>query len=401
MKKKIVVLLCCMLLAAGCGNNEEAPTEVNTEAAENSEEQTTETQEAENNSTGVVSTDIEYDVNDHVTLGDYMNVEVSINPADYVVDENAITVYANEMIAYYEPFMEDTTKKVVEKGDIVKVDYVGKKDGVAFDGGSAEGTYIDTQANADATSGGGFIDGFSDGLIGASVEDTVDSQVTFPDDYGSEELSGQTVTFTFTIHSINTKWTVDNIDDEYVNRNFQVESVDLYMEDVKGYLTEQAAWQKESDIRNAVIDAVIEKCTVDSIPEGLVEARTEEYINGFEAMYCTDGTSLEDFLMANYYTTEEDFRAQTTELMEQNVEQELIFEAIVEAEKIEFNQEEFDTYMDNLVANGGFTSKEEVYSTYGPNAEDGEKYLKNIYLQNEACTRITEKAVINEVEGEE
>ncbi|MBO5371565.1 MAG: trigger factor [Lachnospiraceae bacterium] len=401
MKKKIVGLLLCMAMAAfaGCGSN------TDTTAAEESTEavviEETESTEEETSSATGSSMDIKYDVNDYVTLGDYMDVEVTLNPANYVVDDNAIHTYADQMIAYYNPFVVDESKTTVEKGDVVEVDYVGKKDGEAFDGGSANGVYIDTATNTDASSGTGYIDGFSDGLIGANVGDTVDCEVTFPEDYSAENLKGQTVTFTFTIHSINTKMTTANIDDAFVKENFEVDTVELYLADVKTYLEQQAEMQKETDLRNAVIDAVIAKCTVDSMPEGLVEARTEEYIDGFVNMYCTDGVTLEDFLMSNYYTTEEDFRAQTAEYMKENVRQELIFEAIAKAEGIEFNQTEFDTYMDNLVTNGGFASKEEVYATYGPNEADGEEYLKMIYLENEACNRIMEQATINYEEAEE
>ncbi|MBO5303040.1 MAG: trigger factor [Lachnospiraceae bacterium] len=396
MKKKLVVLFLCMAMTAfaGCGDKNENAAVEGTETAV---EETLEAETTENVTeyTGAKSTDIVYDVNEHVTLGDYMNVEVTLNEEDYVVDDEAIKGYADQMIAYYNPFVADESKTTVEKGDIVEVDYVGKKDGEAFDGGSAEGVYVDTATNTDAQRGTGYIDGFSDGLIGANVGDTVDCEVTFPEDYSAENLKGQTVTFTFTIHSISTKMTSENIDDAFVKENFEVDTVDAYFEDVKTYLEQQAQLQKETDIRNGVIDAVIAKCTVDSVPEGLTEARTEEYIDGFVSQYCTDGTTLEEFLMTNYYTTEEDFRAQTAELMKENVEQELIFEAIVKAENIEFDQADFDKYMDNLVANGGFASKEEVYSTYGPNETDGEVYLKNIYLQNKACNLITEKAVIH------
>lgn len=397
MKRKLAGLVFCAAMAAfaGCGSDTQTATSYVIE--EGTEEVAVEETESVMEATGTVgsSADIEYDVNDYVTLGDYMDVEVSLNAADYVVDENAINAYADQMIAYYNPFKVDESKTTVEKGDIVEVDYVGKKDGVAFDGGSATGVYIDTATNTDATRGTGYIDGFSDGLVGANIGDVVDCEVTFPEDYSAADLKGQTVTFTFTVHSINTKMTVANIDDAFVKENFEIDTVDLYLADVKAYLEQQAQLQKETDIRNAVIDAVIAKCTVGTIPEGLAEARTEEYIDGFVEQYCTDGVTLEDFLMNNYYTTEEDFRTQTAELMKENVKQELIFEAIVKAEGIEFDQADFDTYMENLVANGGFSSKEEVYATYGPNEVDGEVYLKNIYLQNKACNKIIENADVN------
>lgn len=89
----------------------------------------------------------------------------------------------------------DTTEgRAVEEGDTVAIDYVGKKDGVAFEGGT--GSY-------DLTIGSGaFIDGFEDGLIGHTIGETVDLNLTFPEDYGSEDLAGQDVVFTVTINGI-------------------------------------------------------------------------------------------------------------------------------------------------------------------------------------------------------
>lgn len=389
MKKKTAALLLCMAIAvtAGCAGGENR--------TEGTEAVATET------GTEVTSGDIEYNVDDYVTLGDYMDVEVSLNAADYVVDEDAVNAYADKMIAYYQPYLPDSSRTVVEKGDVVDVDYVGKKDGEAFEGGSAEGALINTENNTNAAMGTGYIDGFSDGLPGAKVGDTIDCEVTFPEDYQSEELKGQTVTFTFTINSIDYAVTRDNIDDAYVSENFKEDSVEDFYNNIRTYLEQQAETAKETDIRTAVIDAVTDKCTVENFPEGLLEARVEEYIAGFEKQYCTNGTSLSDYLMTNYSTTEEDFRAQTKEYMEENLKQELVFEAIVKAENIEFVQEEFDTYITNLVSNGGFASEEALYETYGPDQETGKKYLQKIYLENKACQKIAESTKVNYEEAKE
>lgn len=201
MKRKTTALLTiCMItaLAAGCGNSKNNSTD-GTESIEAGTEIGSVT----------ASADIAYNVDDYVKLGDYMDVAVTLNEADYQVTDDDVNNYADQMIAYYKPFLPDDSHTVVEADDVVDVDYVGKKDGEAFDGGSAEGQIIDVAGNCDATSGNGYIEGFSEGLIGASVGDTVDHEVTFPDDYSNEELKGQTVTFTFTINAIDRKVTRD------------------------------------------------------------------------------------------------------------------------------------------------------------------------------------------------
>ena len=88
-------------------------------------------------------------------------------------------------------YTADPDKTTVEEGDIVNVDYVGKLDGEAFSGGTAEDQNIDVSNNSSA-SGSGYIDGFTDGLIGASVGDVIDSNVTFPDEYpNNPDLAGK------------------------------------------------------------------------------------------------------------------------------------------------------------------------------------------------------------------
>ncbi len=394
-KKAITFLLLCMTMAmsAGCGDKK-ADTPEGTEAAESVIEEGTE-------AGAVASSDIVYNVDDYVTLGDYMDVSVTLNEADYNVTEDDIYSYADQMIAYYKPYLPNGSKTVVEKGDIVDVDYVGKKDGVAFDGGTAEAQMIDTAQNCDATTGNGYIDGFSDGLIGASVGETLDWEVTFPENYQSEELKGQTVTFTFTVNSINDKVTRENIDDAYVKDNFEAENVEDFYADIRTVLEQQAESGKETDIRSAVIDAVMEKCTVE-LPEGLLETRLEEYVESFKNQNCSDGTDLDEYLQANYYTTEEQFREQCKIYMEESLKQELVFESIVKKENIEFDEEEFNDYIAMIVENGDFPSEDTLYETYGADKESGKAYLQKVYLQSEACDKIAAQAKVTyEAETEE
>lgn len=392
MKRKMTALLTiCMItaLAAGCGNSKKNSTDA------------TESVEAGTESGSVTaSADIAYNVDDYVKLGDYMDVAVTLNEADYQVTDDDVNNYADQMIAYYKPFLPDDSHTVVEADDFVDVDYVGKKDGEAFAGGSAEGQVIDVAGNCDATSGNGYIEGFSEGLIGASVGDTVDHEVTFPDDYSNEDLKGQTVTFTFTINAIDRKVTRDMIDDSYVKDNFDSDSVDDFYSDIRTVLNQQAESGKETDIRSKVVDAVMDKCSVE-LPDGLLDARLEEYIDGFTKQNCTNGITLADYLQQNYNTTEDDFRKQCRTYMEDNLKQELVFEAIANKENIQFDEDKFNDYISMIVKNGGFDSEDTLYETYGTDKEAGKAYLQKIYLQSEACSKIADQADVTYETGTE
>ncbi|MBQ9632971.1 MAG: FKBP-type peptidyl-prolyl cis-trans isomerase [Lachnospiraceae bacterium] len=95
------------------------------------------------------------------------------------------------------PNLDTTEGREVKDGDTVNIDYTGYKDGEPFDGGSTNG------AGADLTIGShSYIDGFESGLIGKKVGETVDLNLTFPEDYGVEDLAGADVVFTVTINGI-------------------------------------------------------------------------------------------------------------------------------------------------------------------------------------------------------
>lgn len=392
MKKRAVVLLLCMAMsfAAGCGSNQQDTAE-GTEAVESLEaESGTETKVAA------------YDIEDYVELAeDYRDVEVTIDESAYEVTDEKVDAYAEQIITYYKPYVEDASKTVVEKGDVVDVDYVGKLNGEAFEGGSAQSQLIDTGSNTSATMGTGYIEGFSDGLIGAKLGETVDSEVTFPEDYHEESLKGKKVTFTFTINAINEKMTLDKVDDAFVKENLQVENVEEFFAMVREDVTNQMALQRETEIRNKVLQAVTNKCTVAVFPEGMLETRVEEYIAEFEAQYVTEGSTLEEFLQNYYGNTLEEFTTDCQTYVSEILAQELVFEAIVKKENIEFVQEEFDQYVEAVVSNGGYESAEAVYEKYGSDVESGEEYLRKLYLQNKACGSIAEQAKIINQKAEE
>lgn len=391
MKKKLVMLLLCMtvIVAAGCGNKQEnqpAETEIAEEADSGIQ------------ADGMHSSDFEYDIEDYVTLDEYMDVEVTLNKDKYEVTEEAVNAYAEQIITYYVPYVPDESKTVIEKGDIVDVDYVGKLNGEAFEGGSAEGQLIDTGANSNVVMGNGYIDGFSDGLIGAKVGDTVDSEVTFPEDYYSEDLKGKDVTFTFTINSIDKAMTLEQLDDAFVAENLNAENVEDFYKHVREDVTQQMKLQEETELRTAVMNEVVKKNKNVIFPAGLLEARVEEYIADFKAQYCTNGVTLADFVSTNYGMTEEDFRSQCESYVGTALNQELIFEAIAKKENIPFDEEEFEEYAEAMAGNNGYASVDAMYEKYGSSKESGKKYLQKVYLQNKAVEMIAEHATINYTE---
>lgn len=344
-----------------------------------------------------------YDLNpeEFVTLCDYSAIPVTLT-GDYEITEEDAIAYFEQIFTTYGPFYEaDPSKTVIEEGDIVDVNYVGKLDGVAFDGGSAENQVIDVSGNC-SVDGSTYIDGFTDGLLGATVGTEVDCDVTFPETYGNTDLAGKAVVFTFTINSIQKEVTLDDVDDAFAQEYFEAETKDAMYAEIQSSLQAAAENQKMSDTYTAVQDYLLANCTVD-MPEDYYNDRYTAFRNTFITYYCGgDESQLETFLSTYYGITLEEAEADWDATLRENVELEFIMMAIAAKEGIEFDQEGFDTYMSNMVSYNGVDSADAIYENYGyGDVVYGEAYMKDIYVANLALEKVTGNAVATVEEATE
>lgn len=368
MKKKLVVLLaavCAVSMLGGCGSDKK-----NDKKSDKKESKST--------------VSIDYNASDYVTLGDYLGMQVALD-SNYEVTDDDVKSKIETLIASY-PAYEDTDKTTVENGDFVNIDYEGLKDGVAFDGGTAKGTVLEIGSNK-------FIDGFESGLIGANVGDTVSLNLTFPENYQSTELAGQAVVFNVTINKIVTKQDInyDNITDQYVADNFSsqgYETVQALKDGVKEQLTKSNESTKETDTQSAILEKLQEVCTVNSLPDGVLDQRVKDYKDEMEkTLKDKYNMSVEDYL-SSMNETQEQFDTEVNDYMQKNLEVELILTAIANKEGIEVDEDGYKEYVNNIVSNGGYADEAALMDEYG------EDYVKNIYRNNKAMDLITEKAVV-------
>ena len=368
MKKKAVALLLCvsmMMTLNACGKTNKDNTQGTETVAE------TETEVIPS------SADITYDAGDYVSLGDYMNMEVTLDK-DYQVTDDMVKNYVNNNVIANYPYYVESDKTVVENGDVANIDYEGLLDGEAFDGGTAQDYDLEIGS-------GSFIDGFEDGLIGAEVGKETDLNLTFPEDYGNSDLAGKEVVFKVTVNAIKEKQdiTYDTLTDEYVTYlsdklGASYETVNDLTSDIRTYLEEQANSSRTQAIRSAVIAKLPEVCTVNALPDGLLDARMQEYLKKFEDTYCKD-TTLEDYLSSTYNTTVDDFKTQVQSEIETELDTQLILEAIAAVENIEFDEDGFNSYVSSLLSSYGYDSEDALYENYAQTAEDGKAYLQTIY----------------------
>lgn len=380
MKKRLLALMLAGVFAFGmasCGKDDETDT---------NEETTADTEEE--------AYALEYDVDDYVTLGQYKDLEVTLS-GDYDYTDEAFDEYLAEVISDAAILTADEDKTEVEEDSVVNVDYVGSQDGVAFDGGSAEDQDINI-ANNSSASGSSYIEGFSEGLIGHKVGEEVAYEVTFPDDYGSTDLAGETVTFTFQINYI-AKYieSVDDLTDDIVSDEYGYDTVDEFVEDYREYYKSTLESNYESDLQTAVLQLVLNNSTVSEVPEELLDARVNMYIQVNDLQYQQYyGTTLQEYYEAMGEDYDE-YLANIRDSIEESTETELILEAIAKAEGLEVDEDGYKAFIQNVLTQTGATDEADFYEAYTVDGYSGERYFREAYLTQKAVDVCTESAIVS------
>lgn len=292
---------------------------------------------------------------DFVTLGEYKGLTVEVDPIN-VTDED-VDSEIHEILHSSAEASDILTEGTIVEGDIANIDFVGKKDGVAFDGGT--GTGYDLEIGS-----GTFIPGFEEGLVGVSVGETVDLDVTFPEYYGNEELAGQPAVFTVTVNSIQR---LKELDDELASAlsDGEAETVADYREWTKGRLAEEALETRSANAKNELMGMAAANITVGEYPQDLVDYTVNEiteYFQYYAAMY---GMDFNSFLTAMFGFTEEEFPAQAEDLAKENLKEEFCVDAIAETEGLLPEGEELMAKYDELAATYGYESGEALIAQYG------------------------------------
>ena len=273
-------------------------------------------------------------------------------------------------------------REIVEEGDSVNIDYEGKIDGEAFDGGTAEGRDI-------VIGSGALIDGFEDGLVGKKVGETVDLNLKFPEEYANADLAGKDVVFTVTINSLKepVEVTYDTLTDDYIKSKVGMDSVDEYLKEVRAAMEEEAESAKEQQTSYAVLDKLREICKVSGHPEGLDEERMEQSMRYYEDMASAQGVDL-DTMLSYYGMSEEALRADLKESIPASVDAEMILLAIADKEGFSDDEEAYAAYIADVLAQGGYENEEELYKEFS------KEYVHRQYCQDKARELVEDNAKV-------
>lgn len=318
------------------------------------------------------------DVDKYVTLGVYKGVEVSMDPISVDTEQwDALVkdIYYNNASGV--PVENGIMDRAVETGDTVNIDYEGKKDGAAFAGGTAQG--------ANLTIGSGkFIAGFEDGLIGVMPGETVDLDLTFPESYGSADLAGQAVVFTVTVNCI----MPEEMDDAIV-ASIGIEGVtngDELRQYVYDYLYENSEKSYNSTLRSYVMNAFIQNCVFEEIPDTLIEKYenlTRASIEEDAASYGMDGDTFTNYF---YGMGLEEFAATYAE---EAVKQDLAMQAVANREGLNIEDEELNTMLLSYAQSAGYDTIEEYVG------ETSVEDYRNYFLYDRVLDFLAENANIS------
>ncbi len=383
MKKGIAaVLTAAMVLSlAACGNKK---TEETKPAGTTEAEETTGAASSEAVTLEYVSVFDLGDLSEYVELGGYKGISVSAQ--DTTVTDEEVEAELQSQVENATPLYEEVKEGTVKEGDVANIDFVGKIDGEAFDGGSG------TDFNLTIGSGQ-FIPGFEEGLIGKNIGDTVVLNLTFPEDYSKTkpEFNGAAAEFTVTINYVQGEEIPQELNDEFVQRttNGQYKTVEEY----RAYLRTDLEETKAEDAVKAKVDEawkqILDNATFKKEAEEVINYTHDNQMSQFESSLAMYGMDKESYL-SSMGMTEEDLEAQLKDYCLQYSRTMLLVRAIIEAEDMDLTDEDYEDGLQRLSEANGI-SVDALKASYD------EDMLKDI-LRQERVQEFIEANVVEKTE---
>lgn len=262
-------------------------------------------------------------------LGEYKNLKVKKDTVK--VSKEEVQAKIDTLLKNYAELVVKESGKV-EKGDIAVIDFEGFKDGVAFDGGKGENYSLEIGSNS-------FIPGFEDGIIGMEKDETKDLNLTFPEDYGQEDLAGKEVVFKVKVNEIKSK-IVPELNQEFFE-DLGMENITT-KEELEAEMKKEIKEEKEKQADQKYVDDLLECATSKmeiEIDDEIVEAEAEAMYQDFMDRMAMQGIK-EELYLQYAATTKEDIINHMKEEALKRLKNSYLLSAIIQEEKIEATQEE-------------------------------------------------------------
>ncbi|MBQ9887577.1 MAG: trigger factor [Lachnospiraceae bacterium] len=274
-------------------------------------------------------------VKPEVTLGEYKGIAVEKEAVE-VTDEDVMEALKAEQKK--NATLEVVTDRAVQEGDTAIIDFEGFVDGVAFEGGKGEAYPL-------VIGSGQFIPGFEEQLIGASTGDSIDVNVTFPEQYQAENLAGKPALFKVKVNEIKCE-VLPEIDDDFASDVSEFDTLDEYKESLAKELADKKEEAAKTAREDAIVDKLVEGMTVE-IPQAMIDTQADNMVEDFAMNLRSQGLSIEQYTQM-LSTTREGLAEQMKPQAEKRIKVRLALEAVAKAENIEATEDEFKAEIDKM-----------------------------------------------------
>ena len=314
-------------------------------------------------------------VKPEVELGEYLGIEVEKNEVN-VTDEDVEKEL--KVIAEQNARLVNIEDRGIQEGDIAIIDYEGLIENEPFEGGKAVDYYLDIGS-------GTFIPGFEEQLIGAKTGDSLDVNVTFPEEYKNEELAGKDAMFKVQIKGIKVK-EIPAIDDEFAKDVSEFDTIEEYKKDLKNKIIEREEFIQKRKTEDDVVKKVVENAKVD-IPQVMVDRRIDRMLQELNLRLLYQGLSLESYVKATGMDIDklrEDYRDEAYN----DVKTQIVLDKVIEAEGIVAVEEELDEEIRKFADNA-----KKSYEEYKKLLKDDDiEYIGRSIQVNKAIDFLVENA---------
>lgn len=272
-----------------------------------------------------------------VKLGDYKDLAVEVEASKEVSNQEIDEKIERERKNLAELVVKEDA---AAEGDTVVIDFLGSVDGVEFDGGKGDNFSLELGS-------GQFIPGFEEQLVGVKAGETVDVNVTFPEEYQAEDLAGKDAKFVTTVHEVKAK-VVPELDDELAKDiDEEVETLDQLKAKYRKELEAAKEIAYDDAVEGAAIDLAVENAEIVDLPEEMIHDEVHRAMNEFMGNMQRQGISPEMYFQLTG-TSEDDLHKQYESEADKRVKTNLVIEAIAKAEGFEASDEEIENEINDL-----------------------------------------------------
>ena len=322
--------------------------------------------------------------NKYATITSYKGVEVDKIDKPEVSDDDVDAQIQSTMI---EHIADITEQRAAKEGDKAIIDFVGKKDGEAFQGGTSSNYALELGSNT-------FIDGFEDGIIGHTPGETFDLNLTFPENYQSTDLAGQEVVFTVTLNGF-----LPELSDDIVKiLADKSETVEEYKKEVKNDLQATKDESYESSLKEAAWNAILDNTEVKEYPEDKVQEYIDMMNEQYETMASYYNMEFEDFLTTYMQMDQDTYDEKVKEAAEKQVKSDLARDLLLDnVKKIDTSDEARQSIYEQYAEYYGYSDVDSFLEAMekAGNMDKVEEMVKLVMVQNwvaDNCKQVESKS---------